>query len=58
MFPSQDGKVGEKVQKYKGHNEAVIVSRSAQRLSLFIVPVDMDQDQETKSEAKESMNGQ
>jgi hypothetical protein len=70
VFPSQDGKVrrvnvmyknfqiGEKVQKYKGHNEAVIVSRSAQRLSLFIVPVDMDQDQETKSEAKESMNGQ
>ncbi|CAB4043171.1 Hypothetical predicted protein [Paramuricea clavata] len=66
VFPSQDGKVrrvnvmyknfqiGEKVQKYKGHNEAVIVSRSAQRLSL-LVPVDMDQDQETKSEAKESV---
>ena len=66
VFPSQDGKVrrvnvmyknfqiGEKVQKYKGHNEAVIVSRSVQRLSL-LVPVDMDQDQETKSEAKESV---
>ncbi|CAB4007217.1 RNA-directed DNA polymerase from transposon X-element [Paramuricea clavata] len=66
VFPSQDGKVrrvnvmyknfqiGENVQKYKGHNEAVIVSRSAQRLSL-LVPVDMDQDQETKSEAKESV---
>ncbi|CAB4033995.1 Hypothetical predicted protein [Paramuricea clavata] len=66
VFPSQDGKVRrvnvmyknfqirEKVQKYKGHNEAVIVSRSAQRLSL-LVPVDMDQDQETKSEAKDSV---
>ncbi|CAB4019975.1 Hypothetical predicted protein [Paramuricea clavata] len=66
VFLSQDGKVrrvnvmyknfqvGEKVQKYKGHNEAVIVSRSSQRLSL-LVPVDMDQDQETKSEAKESV---
>ncbi|CAB4018941.1 Hypothetical predicted protein [Paramuricea clavata] len=66
VFPSQDGKVrrvnvmyknfqiGEKVQKYKGHNEAVIVSRSAQRLSLSVL-VDMDQDQETKSEAKESV---
>ncbi|CAB4042915.1 Hypothetical predicted protein, partial [Paramuricea clavata] len=66
VFPSQDGKVrrvnvmyknfqiGEKVQKYKGHNEAVIVSRSAQRLSLLIA-VDMDQDQETKSEEKESV---
>ncbi|CAB4001319.1 Hypothetical predicted protein [Paramuricea clavata] len=49
--------IGEKVQKCKGHNEAVIVSRSAQRLSL-LVPVDMDQDQETKSKAKECMNGQ
>lgn len=34
-------RVGEKLQTYKGNNEAVVVSRSTQRLAL-LVPVDDD----------------
>jgi hypothetical protein len=48
VFPGKDNKVrratvmyknfrvGEKIQTYKGHNEAVVVSRSAQRLALLV----------------------
>ena len=53
VFPGRDGKVrrvsvmyknfrvGDKIQAYKGHDEAVIVHRSTQRLAL-LVPVDDD----------------
>ena len=48
VFPGKDNKVrratvmyknfrvGEKIQTYKGYNEAVVVSRSAQRLALLV----------------------